>query len=227
MPCSECEVKKVIKSLKNTNAEGYDGLSTKIIKRSCNEISSILCHIINHSFWQGVFPDTLNTSIVKPLHKKDDRGELVNYRPITLISILSKIFEKLMHSRITHFLNKHNVITPEQNGFQKNKSTTLAIFSLIKRITESLDKKHLISAIFFDMSSALNFVDHKILLKKCELYGIRGNVLEWLESYLKDRKQCVEITRVDAKQTITSYRSTYEINKFGVPQGSVLGPLLF
>lgn len=109
------------------------------------------------------------------------------------------------------------------------KSTSLATFSFIKNVTESLDDRKHDSVVFFDMSNAFGFVDHSILLRKGDLYGIRGNALNWLESYLSNSKQCVEIIQINTKQTIVSQSSSYQINRVGVPEGMycALGPLLF
>jgi hypothetical protein len=150
-----------------------------------------------------------------------------NYRPITLISIFSKIYEKAMHQRISSFCDKHKIITEEQNGFQKGKSTTLACYSLIESITKEIDINKHVSNIFFDMSKAFDFVNHKMLIDKCEKYGIRGNALDWLTSYLTDRSQCVQLGKIDEKNEVVQYRSSQKVNSSGVPQGSVLGPLLF
>ena len=226
-PTSEPEIINIIKSLNNTKAVGYDSISTDIIKASACIIAPILDHIITNSLNQGIFPDKLKYAIVKPLYKKGDRKDPNNYRPITLVPIISKIFEKVIYNRLIEFLNKHNIIKKEQNGFQHNKSTSLAAFSLIKNITEYIDEKISVVAIFFDMSRAFDFVDHEIMLTKCEKYGIRGVVLNWIRSFLINRKQCVEITHLNDSHECSMYRSSSRINKYGVPQGSVLGPLLF
>lgn len=166
-------------------------------------------------------------SIVKPLHKKGEKEDLNNYRPITLVPVLSKIFEKVMYSRITSFCDKYEIINKDQNGFQKGKSTVLAAFTLLKKITEEVDKRQPVCAIFFDMSKAFDFVSHQRLLDKCYKYGIRGKALDWIRSYLHNRKQCVQIENINDNNTIGYVRSDIAVNRVGVPQGSVLGPLLF
>ncbi|KAL0870811.1 hypothetical protein ABMA27_005737 [Loxostege sticticalis] len=229
-PTSSDEIFKIIMTLKNSNSVGYDNLSTKIIKIVAIPIASVLSHLINKSFSQGVFPTCLKLSVVKPLYKKGDKKMPNNYRPIALIPVFSKIFEKAVHNRLTSFLDKMNIIKKEQNGFRKNHNTTLANYNLIQSIIESLDTKTSAAALFLDMSKAFDFVEHKKLISKLENYGLRGSVKDWFISYLGNRIQCVEINKienVDGKLMKTEYRSVYKENKYGVPQGSILGPILF
>lgn len=227
MPCLEQEIVNIIKTLKNTKSVGIDGLPTFIFKKFAKFLAPVLTFLINISFTQGKFPDLLKRSKVSPLHKKNDRKDMNNYRPITLVPIISKIFEKAMHKRITNFFDKHSIIAEEQNGFQRNKSTTLAAYSLIKTVVDNIDKKVPVVSVFFDMSKAFDYVDHQILLKKCEKYGIRGQALSWIQSYLSNRMQCVEINKINENGEVVAHKSPFLYNKSGVPQGSVLGPLLF
>lgn len=227
MPATCEEIYKTIHSLNNTNSTGYDELPTFILKQCAIAITPVLCHIINLSLTEGTFPDKLKISIVKPIYKKGHKECINNYRPITLIPILAKIFEKIMHSRLTTFLNKSEVIKSEQHGFQKGKSTTLAAFKLISKITENVDRKIPTVGVFFDMTKAFDFVDHNILLRKCNNYGIRGIAEKWLSSYLSNRQQYVEIRDIDNNNEEVAFKSSLAYNKVGVPQGSILGPLLF
>ncbi|KAJ0173758.1 hypothetical protein K1T71_010907 [Dendrolimus kikuchii] len=226
-PCDIEEIMKLIKSLNQSKAVGYDGIPTKIIKECSIAIAEILTALINRSFEVGRFPDCLKKSIVKPIYKKNNPLNVENYRPITLIPIFSKLFEKALHIRITNFLHKCNIIKKNQNGFQKGKSTTLAAFNLVKAILENVDKNKYVSAVFFNMSKAFDFVCHDKLLIKCNKYGIRGPAYDWIKSYLDNRQQCVEIGEINRFKEVNTYRSSYKLNKYGVPQGSVLGPLLF
>lgn len=226
-PLLENEVLQEIMSLRNTRSEGYDEISTKIIKVCCNELTKILTHLINMSFLQGTFPDKLKLSIIKPLFKKGDKDDINNYRPITLIPILSKIYERCMYRRLIDFCNKFRIISDEQFGFQKNKSTTLATFSLMKAILSNVNNNQITTGLFFDLSKAFDLVSHDILLEKLEAIGIRGPALQWIKSYLSNRKQCVTINRINKNRDMTPYYSEYRHNKYGVPQGSVLGPVLF
>lgn len=226
-PLLENEVLQEIMSLRNTRSEGYDEISTKIIKACCNELTKILTHLINMSFLDGTFPDKLKLSIIKPLFKKGDKDDINNYRPITLIPILSKIYERCMYRRLIDFCNKFRIISDEQFGFQKSKSTTLAAFSLMKAILSNVNNNQMTTGLFFDLSKAFDLVSHDILLEKLEAIGIRGPALQWIMSYLSNRKQCVTINRINNNRDMTPYYSEYRHNKYGVPQGSVLGPVLF
>lgn len=226
-PVSENEVRTEITSLKNSNSEGYDEINTKIIKTCTNELSAIITHLINLSFSLGIFPEALKVSIVKPLFKKGEKSDVNNYRPITLIPILSKIFEKCMYKRLIDYCNKFNIIKKEQFGFQKNKSTTLAIFTLLKNVMTNINQNRLTTGLFFDLSKAFDLVSHDLLLQKLEAIGIRGIVLQWISSYLNNRRQRVIITKVDKNNDMTPHLSELMCNKYGIPQGSVLGPILF
>lgn len=226
-PMEVNEVRQEIMSLSNTRSEGYDEINTKIVKACCNELTGILTHLINMSFSQGIFPGKLKLSLIKPLFKKGDKCDINNYRPITLIPILSKIFEKCMFKRLTDFCNKFHIVSDQQFGFQKNKSTTLAIFSLMQAILSNINNNYITTGLFFDLSKAFDLVSHDILLQKLEAVGIRGPALQWLSSYLSNRKQCVIINKKNENNVIISYSSEYKHNKYGVPQGSVLGPILF
>ncbi|CAG9789488.1 unnamed protein product [Diatraea saccharalis] len=224
---SDTEVKKQVMSLNNTNAEGHDEISTKIIKASIDKFISVLTFLINLSFSTGIYPNILKLSIIRPLFKKGEKSDIRNYRPITLVSILSKIFEKCMLSRLSDFCDKFNIIRPEQYGFQKNKSTTTAIFTLVKSILKGINKQLATTTVFFDLSKAFDFVQHNTLLNRLESAGIRGLPLDLICSYLKDRYQSVVITKLNQKNEIVSFTSEYRCNECGVPQGSVLGPFLF
>lgn len=179
------------------------------------------------SFYHGTFPDKLKLSLIKPLFKKGEKCDINNYRPITLIPILSKIYEKCMYKRLTNFCNKFQIISDKQFGFQKNKSTSLAIFSLMQAILSNINNNYITTGLFFDLSKAFDLVSHEILLQKLEAIGIRGPVLQWLSSYLTNRNQRVIINKKNEHSDIISYSSEYRHNKYGVPQGSVLGPILF
>lgn len=226
-PMSENEIGQHILSLNNTNSEGYDELNTKIIKECAHELTKVLTYLINLSFSRGVFPSALKLSVVKPLFKKGERDDMNNYRPITLIPILSKIYEKCMYHRLMSYCEKFNIIKKEQFGFQKRKSTTLAIFSLLKTILNGINNNQLVTGLFFDLSKAFDLVSHVSLLQKLEALGIRGLPHQWISSYLTDRQQCVTVTNVNRNGDRLQITSDYQCIKRGVPQGSILGPILF
>lgn len=227
-PLSPNELIKVIKTLKNSKAVGHDGIRTDIIKQSMFLIAEPLTHVLNLSLMQGSFPEILKKSVVRPLYKKGDRSEMSNYRPVTLIPIFSKIYEKIMYNRLIQFLESKNVLDDQQHGFRKSRCTSLATFKLMKSVLTAIDEHIPVTVLFMDMSKAFDFVSHERLLTKVYRYGIRGPALDWIRDYLTDRCQCVETLKYCPKsKNLASYKSTYVKNNYGVPQGSILGPLLF
>lgn len=229
-PVTTNEIYNIIMTLNNTKCSGYDDINTKVIKLCAIKLSLPISHVINLSFEQGVFPDKLKLSVVKPLYKKGDPLDPNNYRPITCTTIISKIMEKAMLKRLNSFFEKHNILHDHQYGFRKGSSTTLACYHLVKTISEGLNGKSLMASIFLDMSKAFDFVNHKYLLQKLDKCGIRGNAHKWLKSYLSNRMQCTEIGKITKNKNVLikqKYRSKFMINNTGVPQGSILGPLLF
>ena len=164
------------------------------------------------------FPDNLKIGKVNPLYKKDSAENPSNYRPISVLSVFSKITKKLMHNRLYKFLEKFELLYLLQFGFRENHSTTHALLSLTESIKHSIDNWKSGCGIFLDLQKAFDTVNHDILIKKLEHYGIRGNVLDWFRSYLQGRFQYV---------SVNSHSSDLLPISCGVPQGSVLGPLLF
>lgn len=226
-PIDEIFINNIIMTLNRTNAEGYDCVCTKVVKKCGEEISRVLAHLINLSMETGTFPDRLKLSVVKPLYKKGSKSEMGNYRPITLIPIFSKIFEKVLHIKLMSFFTKYNIIKHDQYGFQKQKSTALASFNLVTEVLQSTNAKSFTTALFFDLSKAFDYVSHEQLLTKLERNGIRGPAYRWIYTYLENRQQCTEVCKLSKKYETQTYRSEFKQNKHGVPQGSVLGPLLF
>ena len=169
------------------------------------------------SFNSGIFPKNLKLAKILPLHKAESRSDMNNYRPIALLSSISKVFEKLMHSRIYIYLEKFDLLYDRQFGFREKYATIDALAELTERIRLGNDKI-INCSLFIDLKKPFDTLDHKILLSKMEKYGIRGNCYHWFQSYLSERHQCVHIN---------DYTSDWLPIKTGIPQGSVLGPLLF
>jgi hypothetical protein len=212
------EVTKLINNIDVKKAEDIYGISPKLVKIAGPQISEALASIFNLSFEQGIFPDILKKAKIFPIHKADNKMVTSNYRPISILPICSKLLEKLMHCRLTNFLDKYKIIFEHQFGFQTKKSTEYAILDVYSKIIDSIEKKETPCCIFLDLAKAFDTVNHSILLDKLKHYGIRGFCLKWFESYLTNRPQCVQIGQ---------QQSSFLDIKCGVPQGSVLGPLLF
>ena len=212
------EVQKIIDKLDPNKAADIYGISTKLVKDGGLVMTEIITFLFNMSISQGKFPDALKNAKVIPIHKDDSRLEMSNYRPISLLPTLSKIFEKLMYARLIQFFTKHNILYENQYGFQSNMSTEYAVNKVLNYIVDTLEKNEIGVCIFLDFAKAFDTVNHEILIGKLEHYGIRGVALNWLENYLENRMQCTEIGDT---------QSELELIKCGVPQGSVLGPLLF
>ena len=216
-PASVTEVLNILKSIKTT-AEGWDAISSRALKQSYNALSQPLTHIINLSLMQGTVPYELKKAIVKPIFKKHDKKEFTNYRPISILPLFSKVIEKVVYKRIFDFLTANNVLYDYQFGFRPKYSTNMALIQIVDKIVQSLKKKESVIGVFLDFSKAFDTIDHNILLNKLDKYGIRGIANQWMKSYLSQREQAVQYG--------TSLSSSLPI-KCGVPQGSILGPLLF
>ena len=174
--------------------------------------------MVNQSIFLGKFPDSLKIAYIIPIFKKGDLREPSNYRPISILPFLSKIFERILYVRLLKFFCDKSIITPFQFGFTKNKSTLDAIMNLTESLYDTLNSKQNSLNVFIDYSKAFDTVNHSILLRKLDKYGIRGAPLDLISNYLKNRKQIVRINQ--------SFSSS-KIIKIGIPQGSILGPLLF
>ena len=214
----EDEILKIIKNLKSNKSSGPNSIPIHILKFYADIFCKPISKLVNLSFSQGVFPESLKLAKVIPIFKKNDPQICSNYRPISLLSIFSKIYEKCMHSRLYSFFTKYDLIFSRQFGFRHKYSTGHALLSLIELIKHHIENDKIVSGIFIDLEKAFDTVNHKILLSKLEHYGIRGLTLKWLNSYLDNRKQYVFLSGESS--------STQPVS-CGVPQGSTLGPLLF
>ena len=178
--------------------------------------------MINESFLQGIFPEILKNVIVKPCYKNGDKMFLENYRPLAILPVFSKIFEMAMCNRIIKFINKLKILNTSQHGFTKGKSTISAICNFITNIYNSIEEHNQNLGIFYDFSKAFDTVNHSILLEKLNSMGISGLANKWIESFLKDRKQIVQM-----KSDGESFNSKSITINVGVPQGSTIALLLF
>lgn len=216
-PASGIEVENIICDMKK-KSPGWDGLSSVVIKDTLPYFIDTLTSLINLSMTEGVFPDELKIAKVVPIYKNNDTSIINNYRPVSILSVFSKVFEKIMYDRIIKFIDKHKLLYDFQFGFRKNYNTNLALITLVDKISKALDSGKNVVGVFLDFSKAFDTVNHDILLHKLNVYGIRGIALSWMESYLQNRVQYVNYNGED------SFKGNI---KCGVPQGSVLGPLLY
>jgi hypothetical protein len=216
-PVSNEEVYNIIVNL-NSGAAGWDELSPAIIKTIKSPIICPLVHICNLSLSQGMFPNELKLANAVPIFKAGDDKQFTNYRPVSILPVFSKILERVMYNRLIDFLDKYKILYELQFGFRKGRSTEQALITLVDKVSSAIDSGDFVVGIFLDFSKAFDTVNHDILISKLEHYGIRGTALNWLKDYLNNRYQYV---------TVNSAISDTKIVKCGVPQGSILGPLLF
>ena len=216
-PVSSSEVEYHIKNLKNSK-QSIDNISVELLKEFHESFSIIIADLINVCFETGIFPNSLKKAIVLPLYKKDCPDLMSNYRPISILPKLSKIIEKCLKSRLVHYFTRNNLFNSVQFGFLAEKSTQDAILHLTEKIYKNLHDKLSTLAVYIDFSKCFDTLNRDILIKKLELYGVRGLPLELFKSYLQNRYQAVKIN---------STISDFKLINAGVPQGSVLGPILY
>ena len=217
-PTTPEEVNNIINKMKPKTSFGHDDIAPKLAKATHLSISKPLAHITNLSFQTGIFPSDLKKAKVIPIYKCKDKSNFCNYRPISLLPTFSKIIERLVYNRLYKYIQINKILDPVQYGFQSKLSTEHAIIELQNRIIKNLaENKHCIG-IFIDLSKAFDTLDHTIMLNKLYKYGIRGLAHSWFSSYLHNREQFTDYL---------SSKSSIENVSCGVPQGSILGPLLF
>lgn len=217
-PVTSLEIECEILKLNDKKSTGPFSVPTNILKLIKTFVSRPLEILFNSSFCSGIVPDKFKLARVITIFKNGSRTCLSNYRPISLLSVFNKLLEKLMQNRLMNYIGKNNVLYDKQFGFRTNHSTDHAILSIVDKIQNAIDQSSFSCGIFLDFRKAFDTVNHTILLNKLENYGIRGIAKEWFVSYLSNRKQFV---------SIGSELSTSQFITCGVPQGSVLGPLLF
>ena len=217
-PVTISEILNATKLLQDKKTPDHNGISSNFLKKIIFNIATPLLHIFRLSFDKGIVPSQLKLAKVIPIFKNGDPSNMDNYRPISLLSSLSKILEKIVAIRLTTFLNEYDILSNWQFGFRSQHSTVHPMVHFTNFLSNAINKKEHSLAIFCDLKKAFDCCDHTILLSKLEKYGIRGSELLWFKSYLSDRKQFVSLHGKNSLLTDVL---------LGVPQGSILGPLLF
>ena len=213
--CSHVEILKIISELDNNKASD---LPIRVVKKCAHIIAPVLAQYFNLFMEIGMFPEVLKVGKITPIFKKGNPEDLGNYRPVSTLPLFGKIFEKVIYTRIYDFAISQNLINPNQFGFRKSHSTSHAVNFSVKIIEDHLAEQKHVLGIFIDLSKAFDTIDHNTLLAKLNRFGIRGNAQNLIKSYLSHRTQYTDVL---------GEKSGSLTVKFGVPQGSVLGPLLF
>ena len=212
-------LKKPFFPLKTNKSPGYDEVTSKVIKNCFSELNYHLIYLFGKSIEKEVFPNALKIARVTPLFKGGDPSDISNYRPISVLLCFSKILERIMYKRLYKYLTTEKLLYSKQFGFQTGPSTEHAIIELVDQIYKSFEKDHYTLGAFMDLSKVFDTVDHTILIRKLEMYGIKGINLAWFRSYLTNIIQYISITHdleTDTKNICCR-----------VPQGSIFGPLPF
>ena len=215
---SENKILKYLNNLSANKATGLDDIPSRFVRDSASVIACPLTHVINLSIIQGVVPDDLKSARVVPLFKKNDKTEVGNYRPVSILSIISKVFERVVYDQVEAYLDQKKLLYKFQSCFRSRFSTDTCLIHLTDFIKFQMDKGHYVGMVLLDLQKPFDTVDHNILLMKLEAIGLNEDVIRWFRSYLTDRQQLVDVSG--------TLSSSAEI-KCGVPQGYILGPLLF
>lgn len=227
-PVSETEVKTLIMSLKNGSSSGFDGVSSRILKDQKEILCKPLAHLINACFQSGQFPKNLKKTIIIPIHKKSDKTEVTNYRPIALTSNIAKVIEKAFKTRVMHFLESNKYLHKNQFGFREKKSTIDPVLKLVNSVHHTLNNGKKALTVFIDLQKAFDSISHSKLLSALYETGVRGKAHDFVTSYLSNRLQVVKVSSPSNENGESSEHFSADMTSaFGIPQGSVLGPVLF
>ena len=213
----ENEVKTIVNDMRSVGG-GHDEINTRIFKSTFTAILTEIVHFMNICLQQGVFPASLKRAVIKPIYKAGDKQLFNNYRPISLLPVISKLLEKIIYIRLNRHLNINDILCDNQFGFRSGRSTYMPLVLLQDKITSAFEENSIMCGIYLDLRKAFDTVNIDILLKKLHKYGIVRSAFAMLKSYLHERTQCVQVDHD---------RSSFLPIQIGVPQGSILGPLLF
>ena len=211
-------VRKLLKNLKSSRSTSVDELDSYAVKLSADHIAEPLHHIITLSIMQRKFPTSWKYTKLIPLHKKLSQLERKNYRPVAILSPLSKVLEKIVYKQIYGYFDSNKLFHPNLHGYRQNRSTQTALLQMYDRWIRAASDGQVSGVVLIDLSAAFDLVDSEILIKKLRIYGLHEDFLSWVKSYLTDRHQSVWIDHVF---------SDFVSHSIGVPQGSNLGPLFF
>ena len=212
------DIAEAIRDMRPSTSCGVDGLTPRLLKQCGPAIYRPLLHIVNLSLEQSIFPDSWKTGCITPLFKEGDTAVPANYRPISILPSLSKILERIAHTQIYSYLTANNLLADEQAGFRKGHSTGTCLMDFLGNIYQNIDKGCLCGVLFLDLRKAFDTVDHRILVSKLRLIGFKSSSAKWVNSYLCGRLQVTRVGRETSRPMLVDC---------GVPQGSILGPLLF
>jgi hypothetical protein len=221
-PLCNKEFLEIIELVTTKKSAGFDDIPCHILKHAGTYLVNPLVYIINESFTSGIFPEILKKAVIIPLFKKGDKQFVGNYRPLSILSIFSKIIEKAFANKLISFLEKFSLMTDFQHGFRKGKSTITAISSFLNELYTALGRQESAFGIFYDFTKAFDMINHQLLISKLSSFGVRGIASNWIFSYLTRRTHITKIT----KGGVSVYSEEAIVN-IGLPQGSILSPLLF
>ena len=223
-PCTPEEIGRIIHQLPHKTSSGHDNISNVLLKKLKGCLTHPLSIIFNQSMETGKFPETMKKADVIPLYKSKDDQECTNYRPISLLLTISKLLEKVIYTRTYNFLTNSDQFYTSQYGFRQGHSCENAVSELVAEIMKSKQEGLYTLSMFLDLSKAFDTLDHDVLIRKLERYGIRGKANEWFKDYLTNRKMR---TKCVVASTGKMEFSEYQTITYGTPQGSCLGPLIF
>ena len=217
-PVHPDEISKIISALKSTQSCGVDNVDSRVIKLVQQELVPVITHVVNLSIKYRSFPHQWKLAKIIPLHKKNELIYPKNYRPVSLLPVFSKILERAIFCQVVQFMEDNELLHPFHHGFRQRHSTCTALLQMYDCWVEAFDSKDISAVLMLDMSAAFDLVDHQILVQKLEIYGFEKSSLDWFRSYLSLRTQQVYVDG--------ALSDPLEVD-VGVPQGSILGPLLY